>query len=604
MLQAQVLFFLVCAPVLAQLQTSEQITGNTLPRGTLVLTFDDGPDENGLFGGNQTLNIAQLLNGQATPIVGTFFLNPCHFTGADVPSSQSSNCKPPFYSDMPARLIDSMLALHQAIGNHGENHVPGTVLPDSGIIYEIHRAQTFLVKYQNGLHMVRPAGFSWNTHIADALNSNRDTRGLTGPFYADFIGSGFVRGGWVQGDWDCFGQGNDAKTCGDLYLNAIRQADHGGIILIHDRSPQMVGSVKVSAMVQYMLTQLAGYTFLPLEGTLGGRKTQAIAQQSANFGSDDGAGDVVFGNITGNYKATPCKMRGPDVWCMQYNHSGFGEPKRWFTSTREFHLRSGQQFWLADLEGSGKSGLVWEEDRGLMFARSGGARSFNDPRLVLPYSTAYGWRMSPGYSLRFGHFDQSGLEGLLVRGWFGLQLFASDGTHLALRNSSAQFTDSQGWGLAQHVVRVGDIDGDGIDDVCGRGDAGVVCSRITATAIGAATVWTAASGKFTDADQWGADPQAASSFAMADIFGQGKKVPAGRKGSEVAFTGTDGTKFLDYRQLVDSFPLDLAALTDWQSAPVYFADLDGDGQEEPVWMLSTGLYAGLTRIVLQPPQKQ
>src|SRR5690348_9911131 len=89
---------LLCVPVFAQLQTAAQITGMHLPKGVLVLTFDDGPDENGLFGGNQTLSIATLLNSQPTPVVGTFFLNPCHFKGADLPNSQSSNCQSPFYN--------------------------------------------------------------------------------------------------------------------------------------------------------------------------------------------------------------------------------------------------------------------------------------------------------------------------------------------------------------------------------------------------------------------------------------------------------------------------------------------------------------------------
>jgi Polysaccharide deacetylase len=603
-LRVPALWLILCSPALAQLQTAAQIRGNHLPKGVLVLTFDDGPDENGPLGANQTISIAALLNSQPKPITGTFFLNPCHFKGADAPVAQSSNCRSPFFNEMPASFIDSMLALHQSIGNHGQNHVAGTALADAGVFYEFHHAQSFLGSYQKGMRLLRPAGFTWNTRIADALNSHPGTRGLTGPIYADFIGSGFAAGTWVQGDWDCFGQGYDAKTCGDLYVNAIRRADHGGIVLIHDRSPMMIGSDKVLEMVRYILSQLQDVTYLPLEVSLTGRKVPSIVQQSAEFGTADGSGDVVFGNITGNYKATPCKMRARGVWCMEYNHHGFNPPKRWFAFSRQFALRAGQQFWLADLEGSGNAGLVWEEPKGLMFAPSDGVRCFRNPRLVLPYSAADGWRMSPGYALRFGDFDRTGSEGLLVRGWFGLKVYTFDGAQLALRNSSPQFTDGLGWALPQHVLSVGDIDGDGIADVCGRDEYGVVCSRITPSGISPAAVWTAASTDFTDREGWSGDPAAYSSFTLADIFGQGLKVPAGRKGSEVVFTATDSARFLDYRHLVDNFPLELAPLQDWQSAPVYFADLDGDGQEEPVWMLPTGLYAGLTQIVLEVPRQQ
>ena len=125
-----------------------------------------------------------------------------------------------------------------------------------------------------------------------------------------------------------------------------------------------------------------------------------------------------------------------------------------------------------------------------------------------------------------------------------------------------------------------------MDDICGRGDRAVVCSLVTAAGIAPPTSWTPPDGVFSDAQGWGAD------FALPDIFGQGKRVPAGRLGSQILFTNTDGASFSGSRQLVGNSPL---------SAPLYFADLDGDGQEEAVWMLADGLYAGLTQIVLEVP---
>ena len=222
-----------------------------------------------------------------------------------------------------------------------------------------------------------------------------------------------------------------------------------------------------------------------------------------------------------------------------------------------------------------------------------GVSQFHAPRVVLAYADAYGWRQSPGYEIRFGHFDQTGRESLLVRDAAGVQIFLSNGAGLALAFKSAQFADAAGWGGAAYPLRVGDIDGDGIDDICGRGPGGVSCATVTAAGIGQAALFTVLNGHFSDAEGWAADPAAYNSFALADIFGQGRKVPAGRIGAKVVFAASADHSFAGQLQLVDTLPIDPAGqafpadATEWQTAPVYFADLDGDGQDEAVWMLPT-----------------
>jgi hypothetical protein len=177
---------------------------------------------------------------------------------------------------------------------------------------------------------------------------------------------------------------------------------------------------------------------------------------------------------------------------------------------------------------------------------------------------------------------------------------------LALAFKSTQFADAAGWGGAAYPLRVGDIDGDGIDDICGRGPSGVFCATVTAAGIGQAALYTAANGPFSDAEGWASDPAVYDSFTLADVFGQGRKVPAGRIGGKVVYAASSAHSFTGEFQLVDSLPTDPvgqafpAEATQWQTAPLYFADIDGDGQEEAVWMLPTGLWFGLTQIVLAP----
>jgi hypothetical protein len=598
-------------PAAAQLQTA-QISGANLPKGTLVLTFDDGPDEFQFEGGNQTLQIAALLAeppAPLAPIVGTFFLNACHFIGAPPPSGLSANCHTN-HGNIPTSLIGQLRALGHTVANHGEDHVPGDYLQDAGLIYEITNPLTLLAGPEQPHMLFRPAGFEWDQRIASAAQRNRLARTETGPFFADFIGSGYIGANWIQGDWDCFRQGYGYQACGDLYLEEIQQSDHGGIILIHDRSPYRLAGQQTFLMLQYMLGQLGSESFAPLESLLGVRKAVGLSRQSSEFGTTDGFGDIVFGRIAGGFAATPCKSRADGIWCMEYSGNEFRPARRWFEFSSQFGLAPGQTFWLADLDGTGKAGLAWEQSDGIMFApstydaSSGG--QFHAPRMVLPYSDAYGWRQSTGYEIRFGRFDRSGRESLLVRDKTGMRVFLSSGAGLALAFASGQFADAEGWGGAANPLRVGDIDGDGIDDICARGPNGVSCATVTAAGIGQVSLYTVPNGPFSDAEGWAAGPAASSSFALADIFGQGRKVPAGRIGAEVVFAASANQSFAGEQQLLDTLPTDPtgqafpADATQWQTAPVYFADIDGDGQDEAVWMLPGGLWFGLTQIVLAP----
>ena len=587
-----------------------QISGANLDKGTLVLTFDDGPDEYQYEGGNQTLQIATLLaNPPAplSPIVGTFFMNACHFVGAAKPSPLSVNCQT--HGTIPTSVIAEVRALGHTVANHGQDHVPGTSLQDAGLVYEVTNSLPMLGGA--GPMLFRPAGFTWDRAIARVAQRDAKARMETGPFDADFIGAGTINGNAVQADWDCFRQKYTYQACGDLYLAQIRQANHGGIVLIHDRSPYMIASQEVYQMLQYMLSQLGDQKFVSLASLLSVRKTTALNRRSSEFGSADGFGDLVFGRLTAGYEATPCKSRADGIWCMEYGNTQFHAPRRWFAFTSRFGLTPGQRFWLADLAGTGKAGLVWEQAEGIMFApyqnnpESGGGR-FHAPRLVLAYTDALGWRKSPNYEIRFGRFDSSNRESMLVRDASGVAIFRSNGFTLAQGFTSAQFLDSAGWGGAAYPIRVGDIDGDGIDDICGRGPSGVYCAAVTAAGIGQATLRSALNGPFSDTEGWAADPAAYGSFALADILGQGRKVAAGRIGVKVVFSANAAGTFSGEQKLVDSLPLDPAGLafpstaTEWQTAPFYFADLDGDGQAEAVWMLPNGLWSGLTQIVLAP----
>src|SRR5262249_36558595 len=150
----------------------------------------------------------------------------------------------------------------------------------------------------------------------------------------------------------------------------------------------------------------------------------------------------------------------------------------------------GPEYWstirLADIDGDGKADLCGRGPTGIVCGINTFFSWFQERLFWVssdPWdpdmSDANGWNQPPYYStIQFVDADGDGHRAdVCARGGGGVYCDVSNGTNAFVRQPTAfatDFSDGHGWNTVEHysTIRVIDIDGDGVADVCGRGSAG------------------------------------------------------------------------------------------------------------------------------------
>jgi peptidoglycan/xylan/chitin deacetylase (PgdA/CDA1 family) len=236
---------------------SVPITGAGLPPRTVVLTIDDGPYEKWQSGPNDpaswTLYIAQYLAGVRLREAGrpsisaAFFLVGCHFRTQPAPPRQYLSNLCTGARDQDPGLMDQLVSLGHTVANHGNGHIPASLLSGlpasqrNAILWQELAAFQYTLddRQANGLHLWRPAGGEYPDWAPAFLTHDPYLTKLQGPIGWD-VGGGFQVGNRVvAGDIDCFQQNITPETCGDLYLRDTKAAaqTHGAILLFHHYIP-------------------------------------------------------------------------------------------------------------------------------------------------------------------------------------------------------------------------------------------------------------------------------------------------------------------------------------------------------------------------------
>jgi MYXO-CTERM domain-containing protein len=172
--------------------------------------------------------------------------------------------------------------------------------------------------------------------------------------------------------------------------------------------------------------------------------------------------------------------------------------------------------------------------------------------------------------------NADGLADLCARYGVGFRCYLADGGAFPSAVTGPEWSDALGWDDPARwtTIRMGDIDGDGQADVCGRGPDGVDCHLGAAAGFGAALDGPG----LTDAGGW-VHPQYYGTFRMADVNGDGL--------ADLCMRGAAG--FRCYRSNGAGFeaPFVLADLSDgsgWDVTQRYgtirMADVDGDGSAD------------------------
>jgi hypothetical protein len=204
------------------------------------------------------------------------------------------------------------------------------------------------------------------------------------------------------------------------------------------------------------------------------------------------------------------------------------------------------------------------------------------------YPTAAGqsawWEPQYYETITHGDLNGDGVDELIGRGSAGIEAYQmTPGGYDTLLGSPSVMTDAETWNQPQYyqTIRVADVDGDGDDDVIGRGPQGMVVYSLS----GGALVQVGGSGPWPNGEgQWSSNASWYSTIGTADLDGDTTPDVYGRTQYGIdAWTFAGGT----WKELVSPAPSasSPSILTDSQS-------FDGAAYYSTIQPASLGVHTG------------
>lgn len=222
----------------------------------------------------------------------------------------------------------------------------------------------------------------------------------------------------------------------------------------------------------------------------------------------------------------------------------------------------------------------------------GATAAYATPGLALPAWADTLWGPAEyGTTIQTGDLDGDGLGDLVGRGPYGLEVNTFDGdfgqwTQVGVENA-APFTDAEGWNRAQYygTIRIADVDGDGRAEAMGRGAAGVEVFDLDAiyndqTGI-TDHMWVRGTTVAAFTEAWWSDAEYYSTIQTADLDGDGDAEILGRGRDGVEAWGIDpATGSWSELPLLTGLSDTNGYLPAQYSSTFQTADVDGDGRDE------------------------
>jgi hypothetical protein len=241
----------------------------------------------------------------------------------------------------------------------------------------------------------------------------------------------------------------------------------------------------------------------------------------SGWGDSDNATTLRILDLDGDGRADLCARANAGIRCWTSTGTGFSEAivgpeladdgswddPMYFTTLR-----------AADFDGDGKQDLCARSSKDFRCWASTGT-GFAAATVGPALSNDAGWSKVERYgSIRMGDIDGDGRADVCGRDATGVRCWISDGKGFPTEVSGPGWTDSGGWSDAKYwaTMRLADVDGDKKADVCGRAAAGFRCHLSTGSGFGDASAgpgWSDESG-WSDYDNW-------STIRLGDIDGDG-----------------------------------------------------------------------------------
>ncbi|HEY6880445.1 MAG TPA: ricin-type beta-trefoil lectin domain protein, partial [Polyangiales bacterium] len=257
---------------------------------------------------------------------------------------------------------------------------------------------------------------------------------------------------------------------------------------------------------------------------------------------------------------------------------------------------------FGDVEGDGDDDVCVRRSDGVYCAFADGAGFSGFARVLEAFSDALGWYAPQlGATVQLGDIDGDGADELCGRASDGV--YCSDWNELELAFDtptlrSSDFSDAQGYGShpsRYRSLRIVDLDRDGLGDLCARHELGIACARSSGHGFLPVGFWT--QDEFTDAAGW-ADEAYGSTLRYGDVDGDGDPDVCGRSKDGMLCARNDGaSRFIDPH--LWSHTGDFGDSNGWNKQLSYFgsirlADIDRDGNADVCGRGPAGLLCSLS----------
>ncbi|MDG2009780.1 MAG: VCBS repeat-containing protein [Candidatus Binatia bacterium] len=269
-------------------------------------------------------------------------------------------------------------------------------------------------------------------------------------------------------------------------------------------------------------------------------------------------------------------------------------------------LSTSESLQFADVDGDGRADACAHDGSGVrcyLHAASDGSYSCglisNAVLAVAGFDST--WMSSPSHwqTIQYPDVDGDGIADVCGRGHEGIYCATGAGNLADTSQWLDGFTDADGWHTDPaywKTIQFPDVDGDGRDDICGRGIDGISCALSTGSSFGSLELW---SDSFSDADQWNSDPSLWSTIQFADIDDDGDDDVCGR-----GFAGVYCARSLanvavfGFEAPPTLWTSQFSSTAGW-TAPQYYetiqlADVNGDRAADICGRGSAGVYCGIS----------
>jgi hypothetical protein len=304
----------------------------------------------------------------------------------------------------------------------------------------------------------------------------------------------------------------------------------------------------------------------------------STAGESASYYST-----IMFGDINGDSANDVCIRKADGIHCAESYGAAFNASSLWQGDFSDANGWNQPQYFstlrLVDVNLDGRADLCGRGIAGIICALSianpvTGSTGFGPSTLWAgDYSDANGWNSDPAYysTIQFGDINGDGLPDVCGRGSAGIDcsLNISGTTFGTAQTWDGNFSNAAGWQTDPayySTIRLTDVNGDGRLDVCGRGSAGIYCSTSTGTSFAGAQLWTA---NFSNAQNWNASyPPYYSTIQFGDVTGDGRADVCGWASDGIHCATSNGSQLLNYQLWDGNF-----GGAPWGTDPAYWSTI-------------------------------